>query len=274
MTDGVRFTKMVASGNDFIVLDNRDSRFSGAGKAFSAMAKALCERRFSIGADGLLVIEGSKKADIRMRILNPDGSEVAMCGNGSRCAALYAVEKSIAPHNMRIETRAGVLDAKVTGLRVKVKLTDPKKTKLNIAMKIGGKALKVHSINTGVPHAVVFTKNIDKADVNGLGSKIRYSKKFGKAGTNADFVQITGSQEIKVRTYERGVEAETLACGTGATASAIIASVVSGLKPHIDVHTASGEVLRIYFTIKGKKIKDVYLEGEARTVCEGRIDHV
>ena len=274
MTKELRFTKMVASGNDFIVIDNRATNRSPWSDSLSGVAKRLCERRLSVGADGMLVIEDSKRADFRMRIFNPDGSEVDMCGNGSRCAALYAAENAIASKKMKIETGAGIIDAEVTGLKVKIKLTDPKAVKLNRKITIGKKVYRVHSINTGVPHAVAFLDNIDKIDVEALGSKFRFHRSFKPKGTNADFVKVVNLKEIKVRTYERGVEAETYACGTGATASAIIANMIFGLRPHIDVITKSGEILRIYFNVFKNKVKDIYLEGEAKVVCKGGMIYV
>lgn len=270
----VQFYKMVASGNDFIVIDNRGSKFTEAGHSLSEVAGILSERKLSVGADGMLIIEDSKKADFKMRIFNPDGSEVEMCGNGSRCAALYGVERGIAEKDMKIETLAGILEANVVGLKVKLKLTDPLNARLNKSLKIGKKIYKIHSINTGVPHAVIFSENIQKINVERLGREIRHHKSFEPEGTNADFVKIIGPNEISVRTYERGVEAETYACGTGAVASALISSLFHGLKSHIDVNTKSKEILRVYFNIKGKKIKDVYLEGEAKMVYTGRIDYV
>ena len=272
--EGLHFTKMVASGNDFVVIDNRNHKLSDYGHSLSDIAKKLCGRRLSVGADGLLLIEDSKKADLKMRIFNPDGSEVDMCGNGSRSVALYAVESGIAPKDMRIETGAGIIDAEVIGLNVKVRLTDPKDLSLNKRLKIGKKVHKVHFINTGVPHVVSFLKDIDKLNVGSIGSKIRYHKSFKPEGTNADFVKVLNPKEIKIRTYERGVERETYACGTGAAASAIASGLVYGFKPHIDVTTKSGEVLRVYFDIKGRRINNVYLEGEAKVVYKGRIGYV
>jgi diaminopimelate epimerase len=272
--EAISFTKMVASGNDFIIIDNRLENITKHGYSLSDMARKLCERKISVGADGMLVIEDSKKADFKMRIFNPDGSEVDMCGNGSRCAALYFMENSMASKDMRIETDAGIIDAEAIGLKVKLRLTDPKSVKLNRKIKIGGKVYKVHSINTGVPHVVTFLNNIDKINVENIGSKLRFHRMFKPKGTNADFVKVINSKEIKVRTYERGVEAETYACGTGAAASAIISNLVFGLKPHIDVITKSGEVLRVYFDTAKKKIKDTYLEGEARVVYKGGISYV
>lgn len=270
----LEFTKMVASGNDFIIIDNRDSKLSHLGHPLSDIAERLCERRLSVGADGMLLIEDSRKADLKMRVFNPDGSEVDMCGNGSRCIALYALENNIAPRYVKIETRAGIIDAEVVGLRVKLKMTDPKEIRLNLKLKIKKGFYKFHFINTGVPHAVYFMEDLDKINIQSLGSKTRFHKRFRPEGTNVNFVKILNPKEIAIRTYERGVEAETYACGTGAVASAIISNLVYGLKPHIDVDTKGKEKLRVYFDIKGKTIKDVYLEGEAKVVYKGGISYV
>lgn len=272
--EGTQFAKMAASGNDFVVIDNRNSVLNESGYTLPKIAQILCERKMSIGADGMLLIENSKKSDFKMRIFNPDGSEVNMCGNGSRCIALYAVEEGITGKDMNIETGAGIIDAEVVGLRVKVKLTNPKNIKLNKSLKIGKKSSRIHFINTGVPHAVSFVNKLDKLNVHGIGSKIRYHRSFKPKGTNADFVKVLSPKEIALRTYERGVEAETYACGTGAAASAIIANLIYGYESHIDVHTKSREVLRIYFSKAKKAIKDVYLEGEAKVIYRGRIGHV
>lgn len=280
----ITFTKMAASGNDFIVMDNRASEYLHLSRTFPETAKILCERRFSVGADGMLVIESSKRADFKMRIFNPDGSEAEMCGNGLRCAALYAVENGIAQKDMKIETLAGIIDAEVIGLRVKLKLTDPKAVELNKKITIAGKAYRVHFINTGVPHAVVFVDNIDKVNVAMLGRNLRFHKAFKPGGANADFVKVLNAKEIKIRTYERGVEEETHACGTGAAASALASNLIYGLKPHIDVITRSGETLRVYFDVnpapasragvKAKRIRNVYLEGEAKVVYKGVMNYV
>lgn len=272
--DGLCFTKMVASGNDFIVIDNRTAGALAHGYSLSDLTKRLCSRKHSVGADGVLFIEASEKWDFKMRIFNPDGSEVDMCGNGSRCVALYAVENGIASKNMCIDTTAGVLNAEVTGLKVKVKLTNPKDVKLNKKLKIDNKTRKIHYLNTGVPHAVLFVNDIDKVNVEKIGSNLRFHRAFKPEGTNVDFVEISGLKEISVRTYERGVESETYACGTGAAASAIVSNLIFDLEPHIDVLTRSGEILRVYFDIKKKKIKDVYLEGEARVVYKGGVSYV
>ena len=230
----IDFVKAVASGNDFIILNYQLPITN-----YQLLAKKICDRKYGIGADGLLVLEKSKIADVRMRIFNPDGSEAQMCGNGARCVAFYfkskiSRQKSRDPDissgknqksKISIETKAGIIDSEVRGFNVKIKLTNPKDIKLNIPLKINNRILKVNFINTGVPHTVIFVEGLDKIDVVNLGRIIRYHKKFMPQGTNVDFVEIKDDENIRIRTYERGVEDETLSCGTGAVASAIISNI-------------------------------------------------
>lgn len=267
MSKKINFTKAVATGNDFVVIDNR----SGAVKGLSKLAVALCDRKWGIGADGLLVVERSKRADFKMRIFNSDGSEAEMCGNGSRCIALYAKEAGIARGKMTIETMAGILNADVKGQDVKVRLTNPRDLALGVCVRIGSKDYELCFVNTGVPHAIYFVDDIKKADVKGLGPAIRYHEAFAPRGTNADFVEIKDKKSIKVRTYERGVEDETLACGTGSVASALISAECADMKSPVTVETASGEKLKIHFNRSGGIFKDVYLEGKAKLVFVGEI---
>ncbi|RKY36552.1 MAG: diaminopimelate epimerase [Candidatus Omnitrophota bacterium] len=256
------FTKMVASGNDFVVFDNRVSNI----KHMSEIAIALCQRTSGIGADGLIVMERSKKADFKMRIFNPDGSEAEMCGNGIRCAALYKGRKQ-----SKIETLAGILKAEVKEYGIKVKMVQPKNLQLNIGLDIDGCMNQVNFVNSGVPHAVYFVQNLDAANVRILGRLIRYHRQFEPEGTNVDFVETDMQDELRIRTYERGVEAETLACGTGSVASALIyhskfvdteGSFIYNVRP-------KGEVLKIYFDYKNGKFNNVWLEGTARIVFKG-----
>ena len=263
----INFTKMVASGNDFVIAEikNQKSKI----KNLNTFAKEICDRKFGIGADGLVVLEKSKVADIKMRIFNADGSEAEMCGNGARCMALFVASSK----RISIETKAGIIDAEVDKDAVKIKLTEPKDLKLDIPIKIGGRSLKVNFINSGVPHAVIFVEGLDKIDVVGIGRQIRFHRKFAPAGTNVNFVEVCANDSIKVRTYERGVEDETLACGTGSVASAIIATGKLANwqtgKHEIKVITQSTEILKVYFTISKRKINNVWLEGKANIVYRG-----
>ncbi|NQT95261.1 MAG: diaminopimelate epimerase [Candidatus Omnitrophica bacterium] len=262
----IQFTKMVATGNDFVVVDDRRSQIK---VPRPKLARQFCDRKLSIGSDGLLILEKSKRADFKMRIFNPDGSEPDMCGNGSRCIALYARLNRIVGSKMRIETKAGILKASVTKSMVKINMTGPEDLCLNINLKVDGKNRRLHYINTGVPHVVYFVNNIEKVDLFNLGRAIRFHKKFAPQGTNVNIVQAEGKNAILVRTYERGVEEETLACGTGSAASAIISGMIKGYNSPVRVNTKGGK-LNIYFKLKDNKVTDVFLEGEAKEVFKGK----
>jgi len=254
----IKFTKMVASGNDFVVIDKKP-----AGN-LCALTRALCDRKFGVGSDGLLLISKVKNADLRMRIINADGSEAEMCGNGARCAALFSGKKKA-----EILTLAGIINTRVYGSRVKIQLTDPKAIKLDIPLEVNGRLIKVNFVNTGVPHVVVFVHGLDKMDVDSIGRLIRWHIKFSPAGTNVNFVEVIEDNLIRIRTYERGVEGETLACGTGSTASALIFALKNNLNELVKVKTQSGETLRVYFNKEEGSFKDVWLEGSARIVYKG-----
>jgi diaminopimelate epimerase len=278
MKKTIDFYKMVAAGNDFVVIGEK---LQASNAQLAELARKICDRKYGIGADGMLLIEKTKKADARMRIFNADGSEAEMCGNGARCSALYAqprVRKSPFAGKgektkvIKMETKAGIIESEVNNDNVRIKLTDPKDIKLNILIVVNNRALKVNFVNTGVPHAVIFVEGIDAIDVDSLGRIIRYHSKFAPKGTNVNFVEIANDDFIKVRTYERGVEAETLACGTGSSASAIISGCklqASGSKI-IKVKTKSGEILKVYFEKNNNKFQNVWLEGKARFVYKGR----
>ncbi len=270
----IKFTKAVATGNDFVIIDNRGLVLKGDP---ARIAKKLCDRFYGVGADGLLLVEKSNVADFRMRIINSDGSEAEMCGNGSRCTALYAHAKKIAlSQDMKIETIAGILNANVKGDNVRVKLTDPKDIAWNLCLMIHECPYKVNLANTGVPHVVHFVNDLESVEIKKLGPKMRYHEEFSPHGANVDFVKVTdkANNKIAVRTYERGVEDETLACGTGAVASAIISAEAEKLLSPITVETRSGEVLKVYFESHEGNFKNVYLEGKAKLVYEGEIENV
>ena len=270
------FVKMAAAGNDFIVIDNRRKILK---KNLPALAKKLCDRKLSIGADGILLLESTGKgADVRMRIFNPDGSEADMCGNGVRCLAKFAVDKKVSgvgatdrSPKLRIETGAGIVEAEVSGNSVKAHLTDPKDFRPAVNLSVDGRKEKIHFINTGVPHAVIFESALDQADVHRRGREIRVHAHFAPKGTNVNFVKVDRGNSITVRTYERGVEGETLACGTGSTASALISALLEGLRSPVNVRTAGGEVLKVYFKNENGHWKDVFLEGPVQTSFEGRV---
>ncbi|MFZ2384954.1 MAG: diaminopimelate epimerase [Candidatus Omnitrophota bacterium] len=262
----IPFVKMVASGNDFAVVD--DGCVSGTSKKLALLARGICDRKFGAGADGVLLLGKMPSGSVRMRIFNADGSEAEMCGNGARCAALFSGRKQV-----DLYTKAGVIACRVDGDRVKIRLTDPGYLRSGVNVTLDGRALRTYFINTGVPHAVIFVQGLDDIDVESLGRRVRYHRVFSPAGANADFAEITDSANVKVRTYERGVEGETLACGTGSTAAALAASCHLGLaagRITFNILTRGGGTLKVYFN-KGKdcSFSDVWLEGGAKIVYKG-----
>lgn len=267
-TSTLNFYKLEASGNDFVVVDNR----SQVVKSAQTFTRKVCALHTGIGADGVLLLEKSRKADFKMRIINSDGSEAEACGNGFRCIAFYAHRILGFPKKFKFETLSGIIEATIKGQSVKVRMGKPFGYKERGEIEVLDSRLHYSFINTGVPHAVIFVPSISKVDVNALGRAIREHKVFKPKGTNVNFVQIKSKHSVSVRTYERGVEHETLACGTGSTASAVISAMQGATSAPVKVTTSGGEQLIIDFKTSGKKnVKDVYLEGKARIVFEGKI---
>lgn len=263
----IPFSKMTGTGNDFIVIDNRQKVLDA--DHLGDFIRKVCAPKVSVGADGIILIEPSERVNFRWRFFNSDGSEAEMCGNGGRCAARFAVLKGIAPPKLAFETLAGIIEAEVFGRRVKLQMVPPAGLKLNLDIPVDGESYQLHFLNTGVPHAVNVVPNASSVEVKELGRKIRFHAAFQPAGTNADFIQPIDRKHLKVRTYERGVEDETLACGTGAVASALVAAKLGLVDSPVDVQTSGGEVLKIYFGFKGEGFDRVFLEGDARVVYEG-----
>ncbi len=267
----IEFYKMSGSGNDFILIDNRQRQVEEniGGMSVVEFVQAVCTPRISVGADGLILIQESGKADFSWRFFNADGSEVEMCGNGGRCAARFAFLKGIAPDRMSFETVAGLIDAEVREDIVKLRLTDPRELRPEETIAIDGRDYPVSSINTGVPHVVHYVEDLDAFDVFNMGRKIRYHAHWQPRGTNANFVKPVDKNRILVRTYERGVEDETLACGTGSVAAALITAWKGLAESPVDVQVKSGETLRIHFEKSGSGFSRIYLEGRTAVVCEG-----
>lgn len=269
MAHTLSFHKMVASGNDFIVIDNRKRVIKNP----AAFAKKVCSWHTGVGADGILLYENSSKAAFRMRIVNSDGSEAEACGNGFRCIALYAKEKMKMGNQFEFESLAGMISANVKGGRVSVGMVKPTEMKLRGELHVSGHRLHYSFINTGVPHTVILAEGLEKMDVNSLGRAVRYHETFKPRGTNVNFVEIKGPKQIHVRTYERGVEKETLACGTGSTASAVVTSLLDYTKPPVAVKTSGGEILNINFRRENGAAVNVTLEGGAEFVFEGKLNY-
>lgn len=267
----IPFEKMSGTGNDFIIIDNRDNRIPK--KEQPGFAKQVCRRMFSAGADGLILIENSDVVDFCWRFYNADGSVAEMCGNGARCAVRFAYRHGIAGRSMRFETVAGIIEGEIMDAEdnVRVLMTPPFDYRFDQRIHLDGVEHEVSFVNTGVPHAVIFVESED-VPVKIWGRKVRFHELFQPAGANANFVRLLGGNSILTRTYERGVEDETRACGTGAVASAIMASIHKGLVSPIEVRTSGGDVLTIHFDLeKGPEAQKVFLQGPARRIYSGNL---
>jgi diaminopimelate epimerase len=265
----LEFVKMNGAGNDFILVDNRDRRLH----LTRDQVVRLCDRQRGIGADGLVLLVpcASGKADWSWDFYNSDGSVAEMCGNASRCFARYIQRLTGAAGPITFETIAGVIGTQLHGERVTVNLTAPRDLRLNQTISLAGGTLTVHSINTGVPHAVVYVPDADQAMVSEQGREIRRHPHFAPKGTNVNFAQVLEPGTIRVRTYERGVEGETLACGTGVTASALITARVHRFTPPIRVKVQGGDLLEVGFRETNGQFEQVQLTGPAEFVFEGRV---
>lgn len=272
----LRFFKMNGAGNDFIIVDNRD--LSLTKELDGDTIAALCDRHRGIGADGLLAVEPAQKgADFRFRYYNADGGEAEMCGNGARCFGRFTAHLGeIVLKKVTFETIAGTLAAEMVGEDVRIAMSEPKDLKLNTEAKVPGLDATLHFVNTGVPHVVTFLESaeaLDNFDVYNNGQAIRNHTAFAPAGTNANFAAVLTPDHISIRTYERGVEDETLACGTGMVASALVHHLLTGAPSPIKVDVEGGDTLEIGFEKTGdQSFKNVTLTGPADFVYEGEID--
>ncbi len=253
---------MHGAGNDFILVDDRARTFPVDDQAF---IKRIASRRTGIGCDGVFLLQPSDMFDLRMRFMNPDGGEVEMCGNGARCFARLAYDLGAASATMKIETMAGEVCAEVDGEEVRLNLTRPTGLQLGLDL---GLEWSVDFLNTGVPHAVVFVDNLSAMDLPALGRTIRSHDWFAPEGTNANFVKVEDDATLSIRTYERGVEAETLACGTGAVAGAIIAAERGWVGLPVAVHCAGGYDLNVDFANGAAT-----LSGSAEYVFTGEVEY-
>ncbi|MDZ7360884.1 MAG: diaminopimelate epimerase [candidate division KSB1 bacterium] len=268
----IQFTKLSATGNDFILFDNRAGLFRGDEEP---LFRTLCTRRVAIGADGILLIENPPPSSLRftdlrfrMRYFNRDGRESEMCGNGARAAAYYAFRRHLAPAEMQFEVSGELYHAVVAGNKVRLRMQKPRHLNLtpraleDAGMEEGG------FVNTGVPHYVVFVQDVDQVEVAKLGMKYRRHAIFQPAGTNVNFVAVGKPSHLHLRTYERGVEEETLACGTGAVASAVLAHLKKQMPFPIHLATRGGGL-----TVYGDdKFENLELEGDVRLVYHGEFD--
>lgn len=267
----LNFTKMHGAGNDFVMIENLDGRIELSRQQVAAM----CDRRFGIGADGLILLNppGKPELDATMIYYNADGGRVEMCGNGARCFTAFALAHNVGSDSrVSFQTDAGAMTALADGSDFTIRMTPPHSVKLDQSLEADGRSYSYHFLNTGVPHVVVFTEDVEAVDIRPEGRAIRMHQNFQPSGTNANFAQIQPDGIIKVRTYERGVEDETLACGTGVAAVAIAACLTQGQQKPVSVLVKGRDTLRVDFVSNEDGISDVTLTGPAKFVYEGRID--
>ena len=266
--DKIPFMKLSGAGNDFVIINNFAKIVDSTDTEF---VQKLCQRRMSVGADGVLLVEQADDVDFRMRYFNADGGEVETCGNGARCISKFAYLNGIVSERMRFLTNAGIYESEIVGENVKVRMSDPTDIRLNVPLQLDDGMHAVGFANSGVPHVVFFVEDLERADVFNLGQQTRYHDNFKPDGTNANFIRVESPGLIDIRTYERGVEDETLACGTGSIASAIIAATLGKVVSPVSVKTASGIVLKIHFEVEDEEVRNVYLEGDARVIYVGEL---
>jgi diaminopimelate epimerase len=265
----VEFTKMNGAGNDFVLIDNRARKWQPDRRQIAR----ICDRHAGAGADGLILLLpcASGRADWAWDFYNSDGGSAEMCGNGARCFARFAQRLTGAKNGITFETRAGIITASFQGERVTVSLTPPKNLRLHQAIALRGGNITVHCVDTGVPHAVIYVPDADQAMVASLGAEIRVHAHFAPRGTNVNFVELRGDGALRARTYERGVEGETLACGTGVTAAALISAELHHLASPVRVQVRGGDWLEVSFERKEGQFANVRLAGAADFVYEGKI---
>ena len=270
----INFYKISAAGNDFILIDNRERVLP---QDVSALATRMCNRKFAVGADGLIILEKSASADFRMRFFNSDGSPAEMCGNGARSLARFANKIGVAGKKMAFETEAGLVSAEILSENVRIQLSQPKDIRLDFVLKVDKREFNASFINTGVPHTVIYVNDIEKADVVNIGREVRYHKEFSPSGTNVNFVQVKDAHTLLVRTYERGVEDETLACGTGVTASAVVSGIKQLVSAPVSCVTRGGYTLLVTYKLNDSSdlispVDNVCLEGPADIAFCGEIE--
>ncbi|MEY2394221.1 MAG: diaminopimelate epimerase, partial [Acidobacteriaceae bacterium] len=254
----LRFTKMNGAGNDFVMLDNR----LGDVRLEAEQIARICDRHRGVGADGILLLErATNGADFRMRYYNADGGEAEMCGNGARCFARFAHKVAGAPDRISFETPAGVIGAELHGESVTLEMSDPHDVRLNLSLPDVPRYASTHFINSGVPHVVIPVERIEEVDVRGDGAAIRRHKMFAPKGANVNFLEKRGPKSVAIRTYERGVEDETLACGTGVVASALIFAANEKIEGPITVTVRGGCDLTVGFKKSGDNFSAVTLSG-------------
>jgi diaminopimelate epimerase len=268
--DAVRFAKMSGAANDFVVIDNRHGMLS---EVTLEWIQKICTPRFSVGADGVMLLGSSQDADFTMRYFNADGSEAAMCGNGGRCIARFAVLVGAGQEGRELSFTApsGRYRALVQGDQVRLGLRTPEGLKLHVRVQTAQGERECDVLDTGVPHAVFYSDELEREDVFGVGREVRHHAQFQPAGTNVNFIQVVNPHELVIRTYERGVEGETWACGTGSAAAALCAAKRGLVQSPVKVITRSGMPLNVEFEMTADGFLNVFQTGEARLVFWGEL---
>jgi diaminopimelate epimerase len=270
------FTKMSGAGNDFVVIDRKRNHTLFINEKF---VQRICDRRNGIGADGLITIEDSSDYNFIMNYYNADASTGSLCANGARCAILFASESGRLKDNKADFVSNDVVykGEVISDSEIRFYLNPPKKIKYNFKIKAGGKLLNAHFADTGSPHVIIdvnesegFLKSLDEIPVESLGKEIRYLSEFEPGGTNVNFINVKDGA-IYIRTYERGVEAETLACGTGSVAAALIGFATKKLSTPIEIIPKSNEKLFVNFDVENSKVRNLSLTGPAKVVFTGEM---
>lgn len=264
------FTKMAGGGNDFVIIDNRAGEVGDP----VALTRRICTAHLSVGADGLILVEPSERADVRIRYFNNDGSIGEFCANGTRCAARFAMLAGIAPKKMSIDTGAGVVGAEVgEGTTVSLALPSPHGYRADRPLRLPERTVRGSFIVMGVPHYVIFDdSDLWSRDIVPLGRAIRFHPDLKPdGGANVNFVVVRGEHSIEVRTYERGVEAETLSCGSGVVASVAVSALAGKVSSPVSILTRSGIIFRVSFRREGNELRDVQLTGDARVVYRAEL---
>jgi diaminopimelate epimerase len=263
------FYKMHGGGNDFVLVDHRRKLIPAEQQC--RLARLVCTPKTGVGADGLILLENSEVADLRWQFYNADGSMAEMCGNGARCAARFAVLNGLTGPRLTLETLAGIVHCEVEGRAARILLADVGDFRLHLAIPLGDATLTGHFVKVGVPHTVIPVEDLENIPVSRWGREVRFHPLFQPAGTNVNFVRVSNAHTLENRTYERGVEAETLACGTGAAAAALVHARLGRVASPVRVHTRGGEILTVFFHLDGEEVREVFLEGEALVVFQGEL---
>jgi len=272
----IEFEKMNGAGNDFIMIDNRDGLIQLA----HTHIRQLCDRRRGIGADGVILLEPEPQADFRMRYYNRDGGEAEMCGNGARCVARFAASLGLGGRKdgkvvLRFATTPGLMGATVDEGHVTIEMTNATSFEKSVSLVVADRSEIVHVINTGVPHVVIETPDVNTIaddEILERGRRIRYHERFEPQGTNVNFVSVSPERAVEIRTYERGVEGETFACGTGAVAGAVVTAQLATTSSPVKMITRGGEELTVSFVVEPGGASKVFLSGPAALNFKGSVE--